>query len=183
MSLGSKIEWCHASINFWWGCTEVSPGCANCYARERSRYASRRLFGRFISWGRNAPRAERLQAARAEAEKLNRKAKKLGVRYRVFTNSMSDWLDDAVPIEWLKEMLRTIYLTPHLDWLLLTKRPQNFRDRVGSIKCAPGEDDFFAWLLSWLFAGSTIPTDDGPFPITPPHNLWVGTSVENQELA
>ena len=29
----TKIEWTHASWNPVRGCTEVSPGCANCYAR------------------------------------------------------------------------------------------------------------------------------------------------------
>ena len=32
MSEKTKIQWCDHSWSPWWGCTPVSPGCANCYA-------------------------------------------------------------------------------------------------------------------------------------------------------
>src|SRR5690606_14112917 len=47
-------------------------------------------------------------------------------RPRVFCASLADWLDDEVPIEWLSDLLKLIHDTPNLDWLLLTKRPENF---------------------------------------------------------
>lgn len=28
----SAIEWTDATVNFWWGCTKVGPGCDHCYA-------------------------------------------------------------------------------------------------------------------------------------------------------
>lgn len=51
-------------------------------------------------------------------------------RARVFCLSLGDWLDDEVPIEWLVDLLILICKTPNLEWLLLTKRPQNFTVRV-----------------------------------------------------
>lgn len=36
MAENTKIEWCDASVNFWWGCTKVSQGCANCYTETSS---------------------------------------------------------------------------------------------------------------------------------------------------
>mgnify|MGYP001023510905 CR=1 FL=1 len=29
----TKIEWTNHTFSPWWGCEEVSPGCAKCYAR------------------------------------------------------------------------------------------------------------------------------------------------------
>lgn len=37
MSEKSKIEWTNSTGGPWLGCTEVSPGCAHCYARELTR--------------------------------------------------------------------------------------------------------------------------------------------------
>lgn len=34
MAETSAIEWCDATVNFWWGCTKVSPGCDHCYAES-----------------------------------------------------------------------------------------------------------------------------------------------------
>jgi protein gp37 len=44
--------------------------------------------------------------------------------------SLSDWLDNAVPIEWLVDLLDLVRRTPSLDWLLLTKRIGNFKKRL-----------------------------------------------------
>jgi protein gp37 len=32
MAQQSAIEWTDATVNFWWGCTKVGPGCDHCYA-------------------------------------------------------------------------------------------------------------------------------------------------------
>lgn len=104
-------------------------------------------------------------------------------RLRVFP-SMCDWLDEEVPIEWLADFLRLIYETPHLDWLLLTKRPENFAWRVlevlahvekirGDWPDREPETDFGSWLNEW-----TRTDGDGA-----PANVWVGTSVEDQTRA
>lgn len=34
MAEKTKIEWCDATVSFWWGCTKVSPGCDHCYAES-----------------------------------------------------------------------------------------------------------------------------------------------------
>ena len=36
MSEQTKIAWCDSTVNFWSGCTKVSPGCAHCYAEALS---------------------------------------------------------------------------------------------------------------------------------------------------
>jgi len=90
MSKETNISWCDSTLNFWWGCTKVSPGCANCYANT---FAAR--FGKDI-WGKGKPREDHRKNATKEALKWNRDAAKNGTRPRVFCGSMMDWLDDEL---------------------------------------------------------------------------------------
>ena len=109
-------------------------------------------------------------------------------RRRVFCASLADWLDDEVPIEWLADLLQLIFQTPHLDWLLLTKRPENWRLRVDAVLHWMGERHhellkrephrvteptlvFMGILSNWLGGHES------------PANVWIGTTVENQEYA
>lgn len=95
-------------------------------------------------------------------------------RARVFCASLSDWLDDEVPIEWLADLLKLIHDTPNLDWLLLSKRPENWLPRMESIR-----DDLSLSLDSREFARQWI--EDGERGL--PQNIWCGTSIENQDCA
>jgi protein gp37 len=91
-------------------------------------------------------------------------------RQRIFP-SLCDWLDDEVPIEWLAEFLKLIHDTPNLDWLLLTKRPENFEERIR--ECQAFFDDHSRGL-SFVY---------GWFKDKAPENVWIGASVENQAMA
>jgi hypothetical protein len=130
MATNSNIEWCDHTVNFWSGCTKVSPACAHCYAEKLAKI--NRIYG---GWGKGAPRSWHGGGAVKSIARWNRKAAKASAgRPRVFINSMSDWLDDEVPVGWLADLLVMIQNTPNLDWLLLTKRPQNWRSRLNSAK-------------------------------------------------
>ena len=155
MSDKTKIEWCDASLSPWWGCTKVSEGCKNCYAET--------ITNRFKGdhWGKGKPRLKQPNFEK-NALALNRKAKRLGKRLKVFP-SMCDWLDEEVPIEWLADFLKVIHHTYNLDWLLLTKRPENFESRVNQV-------------FRFIGSNSLI----GDYVI---ENVCLGVSVENQEQA
>lgn len=120
MGENSKIEWCHHTLNLWIGCTEVSAECDNCYART--------LAGRYgwAKWGNDETRHQTAEANRKQAYKWDRKANALGETQRVFVNSLSDTLDPFAPQEWRDEIVLTAGNTPNLNYLILTKRPQNF---------------------------------------------------------
>ncbi len=93
-------------------------------------------------------------------------------RARVFCASMSDWLDDEVPVEWLADLLKLIHDTPNLDWQLLTKRPENYRSRMKhAIRGRCFGSDAANVKLSGLLHGGHLP------------NVWMGTTVENQAMA
>lgn len=101
------------------------------------------------------------------------------VRPRVFCASLSDWLDDEnVPIEWLADLLKLIYSTPNLDWLLLSKRPQNWMNRMVKVmkhnEDSGGDIAFFEWLLGWVVCQSIG---------APPANIWIGVSAGADQAA
>jgi len=79
----------------------------------------------------------------------------LNVRPRVFCSSMADVFEDHPEIASQRERLwPLIAATPHLDHLLLTKRPENM------IRFAPE-----AWREAW------------------PANVWAGATVATQSMA
>ena len=100
-----------------------------------------------------------------------------GTSGRVPTGKGADREVQFVDIEPVRlRLLRLIFDTPHLDWLLLTKRPGNI---VPALKAAwessfeePLEDNlpFARWLTAWIEGN-------------PPVNVWLGTSVEHQQAA
>ena len=165
----SKIEWCDHSWNGWEGCTKVSAGCAHCYAEARDK-----RFEGGKHWGRGAPRRRTSEANWKLPLRWQRKAEKTGIRPRVFCNSLSDWLDEEVPIEWFADLLDQISKTPNFDRLLLTKRPENFMNRMAEAKhyAQCKRDSILGlYIFRWMY-GEDVP-----------ENVWIGTTVENQEMA
>jgi protein gp37 len=149
MAENSGIEWTHHTFNPWIGCTKVSPACDHCYAEAwDNRFNGER-------WGPHAARTR--TKTWGNPVKWNRKAEAEGDRYRVFCASLADVFDNHKSIDpsWRRELWKLIEDTPNLDWLLLTKRPQNI------VKFAPER-----WFLNGI-----------------PENIWMGTTVENQEEA
>lgn len=148
----SKIEWCDHSFNPWHGCVKVSPGCQHCYAETLDK-----RFGRAV-WGpaKTTARMEMSADYWKQPLKWDKEARKAGERRRVFCASMADVFEDHPQLEWPRANLwGLIETTPNLDWLLLTKRPENI------LRMVPRQ-----W---W---------EDEP-----PANVWYGTSVESQEYA
>jgi protein gp37 len=159
----TKIQWCDHTFNPWIGCTKVSPGCAHCYAETLMDTRYRR-----VKWGAGNPRSRTSASNWHQPIKWNREALGAIVRPRVFCASLADWLDDEVPIEWLAELLALIQATPNLDWLLLTKRPENWEEQLAQASEYLHPEGNIA--SCWLHGDA-------------PENVWVGTTVENQEMA
>jgi protein gp37 len=179
MSENTKIEWCDHTWNPWRGCTKVSPGCANCYAERQSKRNSKVLG----QWGPGAPRV--LAKNWGDPLKWNRKfapiemVNAIGERFTVSVRkptvfpSFCDWLDDEVDVKWLERFLELIHKTQHLNWLLLTKRPENFVNRLREVQRHMTVDplDIVDRIDAWI-SGYRVP-----------QNVWIGTSVEDQQRA
>ncbi len=152
MAENTKIEWCDHTFNPWVGCTKISPACDNCYAEGWAKRT-----GQSALW-----QGERRRTAPANWNlplKWNAQAEREGRRYRVFCASLADVFDNQVPDEWRIDLWALIATTKSLDWLLLTKRPQNI-----------------AKMLPDHRVGAQ-PWGDG-WP-----NVWLGTTAENQQQA
>jgi len=91
----------------------------------------------------------------------------------VFCASLADWLDKEAPIEWLADLLALIRATPHLDWLLLTKRIGNFDKRLKQAcrhaQTFHTDDTLWQWIAAWA-CGDEVPP-----------NVWIGATIVNQE--
>ena len=139
----SKIEWTDHTFNPWIGCQKVSPGCDHCYAEAMMDHR----YGR-VTWG---PHGERKRTSVANWRKPRQWAKAAnGTRQRVFCASLADVFDNKAPDGARGDLFDLIRSTPELDWLLLTKRPENIR------KMLPAD-----WGDGWA-------------------SVWLGTTCENQ---
>lgn len=154
MAFGTGIDYADATFSPWIGCTKVSPGCANCYAEGVGKRMG-------IEWGPDKPRRFMPDSYWEQPRVWNRKAKKLGKRYRVFVSLCDPFEHDEQHPDCERtenEIVRLCHMieqTPSLDWLLLTKRPANIPASVP---------------VGWYRDG---------FPI----NLWLGVTCEDQQRA
>lgn len=130
MGTASKIEWTQHTASPWHGCTEVHAGCDHCYAREMAKRNPATLG----VWGDAGTRVLS-KSFHANCRRWNAQAEKAGVRASVFPSICDpfedftgrmfetiDTMDDA-----RRDLFATIDASPWLDFLLLTKRPQNVR--------------------------------------------------------
>lgn len=126
MADGTKIEWTDATVNFWWGCTKVGPGCEHCYAETWAK----RTGG--DHWGVGVPR-RKIASAVKTLHRLNNGSAWWAADYhigklhdhptrRVFIQSMSDLFDKEVPVEWFNEAWHTIAVCDRLEIQIVTKR-------------------------------------------------------------
>lgn len=122
MAENSKIQWCDHTFNPWIGCTKVSPACDHCYAEHLMDHRLHQ-----VSWGYGKPRRRTSEQNWLKPLVWNRRAERLGIRYRVFCASLADVFDTEVPGIWRRDLFELIEATPELDWLLLTKRPEAAR--------------------------------------------------------
>jgi protein gp37 len=168
-------EWTDHTFNPWWGCEKVSPGCAHCYADTFSRrvgYTDEPHDGEPGSqtgpkvrlWGPGSERRMFGDKHWNEPLRWNREAEKAGTRALVFCASMADVFEDRPELVAPRARLfALIQETPHLDWLLLTKRPENA-------------------ARLWGEAADVATTSIRDVEVWP-RNIWLGTTVEDQRRA
>ena len=125
----SNIEWTDDTFNPWIGCEKNSPGCKFCYAEafmtRKPRWTN--------TWG-PASTTTRLKTSAANWRKplkWNEAAGQAGERRKVFCASLADVFEDnPLLVDWRRELLEMIVRCDNLDWLLLTKRPENVTEFI-----------------------------------------------------
>jgi protein gp37 len=138
----SKIEWTDHTFNGWVGCQKVSPGCDHCYAETLMDHRYHR-----VEWGPHGERQRTSDANWRKPLQWDRQARAAGKRARVFCASLADVWDNQVPEQWRADLFRLIGQTRHLDWLLLTKRPENIAKMLPRAISGLG---FWPWRHVWL---------------------------------
>jgi len=151
MGKDSKIAWTDHTFNPWHGCAKISPGCLNCYAEGVSKRWGKDL------WGVGADRMSMSDNYWTQPKKWDNFCAKNGVRKKVFVGSMCDLMEDRRDLDDARARLfNLVTSTPNLDWLFLTKRPQNYK---------------------MLLPASWLGEHGGP------PNVWYGCTVECQDTA
>jgi protein gp37 len=116
MADGTKISWATTSWNPITGCSPISEGCLNCYAKKM---------------------AKRLQASgkggydKGFEPTLHEDKLTMPSRWKtsrtIFVCSMGDLFHEDVPFRWIEDVFYKIMLGSHHTFLLLTKRPERMR--------------------------------------------------------
>lgn len=197
-------------MNPWRGCSKVHTGCANCYAEATSK-RNETILGTWGPNGTRVVAAERAWAEvlkwNKAAAKLSERPRvfcaSLADVFEDWAEPMVDHLDgdhytsdvdpskmvnheemhglDSVGYHYTtiadvrRRLFALIDSTPALDWLLLTKRPENVRRMWPVIHDARP-----------IFPGMPGPLGQ-PQPCVIPNarrdNVWIGTSISDQETA
>lgn len=178
MSANTTIAWSEKTWNPVTGCTEVSPGCDNCYARTLAeRFRGQKAFPNGFDVTLHPERLD--DPLRWSKPQL------------VFVNSMSDLWHKEIPFEFIRDVFETMATGAKLvcrkkgcehedldacyrdvavhQYQVLTKRPERALA-------------FFQWLDSQEALGECLSLNQevGNWPI---RNIWLGVSVEDQRRA
>lgn len=212
MGAETAIGWCDATFNPLIGCTKVSEGCKFCYAESafdhRLKFAkwgkqgtrvvtSEANWKKPLNWNRKQHDRQAWCSANSTED---------APPFRVFCASLADVFEDfegqvihsaglpmfvmnepnGHPYRWAagwildrmtagrplvmadvrKRLFRLIDETPEIVWMLLTKRPENI------------ERMWPAFFPGGYIAEAGTMNQEGPRP-----NVWLGTSIEDQQTA
>lgn len=187
----SKIEWTDATWNFVIGCTQVSAGCDHCYAMTMHNK-------RHKAWeGGTFPGAPKQYHKPFSEVQIIPERLEMPLRWqkprKIFVNSLADLFHKDVPTDVIDQAFGVMAASPKHTFQILTKRPQRMlrylsdpetkkriwhagrplverirrKDMYDIVPVAkPGQGPDWCYPAQW------------PLP-----NVWVGTSVENQEAA
>jgi len=145
MGENTAISWCDHTFSPWWGCTKVGAGCQHCYAETLAK-----RFG--VGWGPEVQRRIFGDHHWNDPIRWDRKAAKQGTRAKVFCGSMCDVFEDRPELREMRvRLFGMVEETQWLDWLFLTKRPQNVMGKIPS-----------TWAVSF------------------PRNVWLGCTIEDR---
>ena len=111
MAANSHIEWTEATWNPMTGCTKISPGCRNCYAK-RMAVRLQAIGQPNYRNGFELTLHEHMLAAPLKWKKSR----------TVFVNSMSDLFHEDVPLDFIREVFLVMHGANWHHYQILTKR-------------------------------------------------------------
>ena len=136
MSDKTKIEWANATWNPITGCTPISDGCTNCYAKRLVRQFPALHGYRGCTEIEPVP----FDQIQFHSERLDQPLKWKKPR-RIFVCSMSDLFHEDVDLEWVKKIYTVIMESWHRNlghtFMVLTKRPERMAEIINPFEPLP----------------------------------------------
>lgn len=189
MSTNTGIEWTDATWNTLAGCRKVSAGCKHCYAQTMTHRLAEMARAK-VAKGEEPGKL----AAYQQAEKwdgtfvpipgaLAEPFKWKGPR-KVFVNSMSDTFGEGVADDYIAAMFGVMAATPHITYQVLTKRPERALEWFGWLARTGGGPAVGMYQAARHYGVARqqlAALDMSDNPRWPLPNVWIGTSVEDQE--
>jgi protein gp37 len=152
----SQIEWTDVTWNPVTGCTKVSAGCDHCYAHAIAHTRLAESYKRKLPVIRDPEHEADPFAVRLWPDRLNQ-PEKWAAPSMIFVNSMSDLFHVDVPVGYIRDIFQVMLRVDHHIYQVLTKRP--------------GRAARFVEQNIDLFPTGRVP-----------EHIWMGTSVENQDV-
>ncbi len=152
----SAIEWTDATWNPTTGCTKVSDGCDNCYAHSLAHVRLADVYLRKLPVIQKTENVADPFAVRQWPERLPQPRKWADPKM-IFVNSMSDLFHVDIEESYLRRIFEVMLEVDRHIYQVLTKRPAR------AVRFFNQNAD--------LFPGGQIPD-----------HIWMGTSVENQQV-
>ncbi|MHC1788584.1 phage Gp37/Gp68 family protein [Solidesulfovibrio sp.] len=175
----SKIQWCDATINPCYGCSPVSPACANCYAAKMAaRMAHNPAVCQYFEGltDKNNKWTGRINLFPQKMEQALRWKRPR----RIFVGSMTDIFHEAVPDSFLDQIFTDMALAQHHTFILLTKRPERMRHYIQGVHDEPVDTERDMALFDpWRATGGEL-YGQRPWPLP---NVILMTTVEDQPRA
>lgn len=172
----SNIEWTGETWNPLSGCSKVSAGCKHCYAETMAR--------RLKAMGQAAYQDVVTDTGRWTG-KIQLIPEKLTqpLRWRkprtIFVNSMSDLFHEDVPFDYIDRVFAVMALCSQHTFQVLTKRPERMVEYLYTLyRRMGGPSSWFDHIPAEHRAQLAQKQIQWPLP-----NVWLGTSVENQNAA
>lgn len=155
LAMGDKtgIEWTEATWNPVTGCSKVSQGCKNCYAKHQA-------WPRLAASPQTVYFGRKFEDVQCHPERLDQPLRWTRPR-RIFVNSMSDLFHEDVPDDFIDRVFAVMAMAERHQFQVLTKRPERMKEYL---------------------AGYSDRVKTMPFTMPLP-NVWLGVSVEDQATA
>lgn len=169
----TAIEWTDTVWNPVTGCSKVSEGCRNCYA-----FALHDMRHKAFQEGKKLPQqyAKPFSEIQLFPDRLVQPLKWKKPQ-RVFVNSMADLFHKDVPDDFIWSVFDIMAKCPEHTFQILTKRPERMEEMLSGRywrDLGTPKKPFFARIIKGE-------EREGDVPFLP--NVWLGTSVENQNAA
>lgn len=185
MSAKTKIEWTESTWNPIAGCSDVSEGCRNCYARGMAKrlaaMGSKKYNGLTVLQGSKTVWTGRISFDEKALLAPLRRNKPT----RYFVNSMSDLFHSNVTDDMRDKIFAVMALCPQHTFQVLTKRPERMLTYLTSAPWGRIEEEAIAIACAFydLPCMANIASDATDIDRIPLPNVQLRVSVEDQKAA